>query len=190
MTLSKDLPESPATGLPENGFNDFGIRIADESLLSLGQGREPLPLYTEVIVDGEVVEPYQSVDLPAFVASVRCSGRFEIFVCGCSIPRSCGALFHGVHVRHASGGIVQWTLHRPQWVYNDDAPYDGSFGPEQDLAFTFSCGQMRVALGQYFDAVRALDAEYAGRLEWPIRGQTIAKILKLEARVLVDGRSR
>ncbi len=186
MEELNELPGSPWFGSQDQYRNRFEIRVADRTLAELRKGNGIVRVDTTILVDGEEVEPAQTVDVIALVDSIRHSGRFEIFVCGCVTPRSCGAAFHSVAVTHWYSRIVRWDLHWPQYIYGEDDPYDGSFGPEKDLTYSFSRAQMLCALRDYFATLRALAAEHRQRIEWSIHGQSIGEVLELESVVAAE----
>jgi hypothetical protein len=52
-----------------------------------------------------------------------------------------------------------------------------------EAIFWFRRSQMESALEEYFNALRKLDATKRGRVEWPIYGQSMSKILQLESSI-------
>lgn len=137
---------------------------------------------TLVTVNGNPVETYQVVDVQALVKSLSDPGHFEIFICNCGAQRNCGAMFHGVDVKHRHNGRqIGWELKHPQYVYPAHDPYDGSDGPATTLNFWFKRTQIIEAMQAYFRRLRShcLELNHVN-LEWPINSQTAMDILQIE----------
>ena len=179
MAEMSELQGSPRFGVLDKLRNRFDICIEVIEETDAFEGASTC-VCTTISIDGEAIEPQHYVDAMALVESLRSSGRYEIFVCGCTKPRACGAVFHGVEVRHGVGGIVRWDLRRPQLVYPEGEPSDGPLGPEVKSTYSFRRSQMIAALESYFDSLRAFAAKQPNRVEWPIYGQSLDHVLGLE----------
>lgn len=132
------------------------------------------------------VEAIQAVDVPVLLQSLVDPGRNEIFTCQCGVPRNCGAIFHGVEVKHRyKGNLIGWEMKHPQYVYSEDSPYDGSDGPEATLTYWFARSQMQSALLSYFCDLQSIYESANGNIDWDIHGQSAMDVLKLASAVEV-----
>jgi len=144
---------------------------------------------TMILVNGSQVEACQAVDVPVLLKSLVDPGHFEIFTCHCGVPRDCGAMFQGVEVKHRyKGNVIGWEMRHPQYVYSEDAPYDGSDGPEDTSIYWFSRIQMLSALRSYFHNLQSIFELENGKIDWPIYGQSAQEILDLASSLeILDG---
>lgn len=179
MAELSELPGSPHFGVFDKLMSQFDLRF-EAPPATPGLEHTSIQVYTSISIDGEPIEPQQYVDVLALVESLRSSGRFEIFVCGCAKPRECGLAFHGVEVTQGIGGTICWDLHRPQLASSENMPNAGILGPEARSSYWFKRSQMVAAIRSYLNSLRAFAAKRQHRVEWPIDGQSIYDVLQLE----------
>jgi hypothetical protein len=180
MSELSDLPEGPHSGAMDKYRHRFEVRVDTEA--KVGKADVDIPQYvsTVILVNGDQVEAIQAVDVPVMLQSLVDPGRYEIFTCQCGVPRNCGAVFHGVEVRHRhKGKLIGWEMKHPQYVYSEDAPYDGSDGPEGTSTYWFTRSQMLSALRSYFCDLQRIFESANGNIDWDVHGQSAMEVLKL-----------
>lgn len=159
-------------------WNQFELRVDVDPDTRRKQGNS-IMVYTTVLVNGEEIEAQQFVDIPVLLHSLNASGSFEIFTCGCGMPRHCGARFHGVKVEHFQGLLVRWTFDRPQYIYSEGEPCDDSLGSGVTSIFDIRLDQITDALRTYSGALRQLLIDHPNdSIDWPIKGQSARHILE------------